>query len=359
MRDLDSVKLTESYLYFFVLLHLLVCLFLEGDLIRDRWDKQPQSTPLLHHFKLVGMKGISESISKLLRKSWNRRSDKSYSVLPCRRFSLPEIKTATNNLDSNLLKGEGAYGYGKVYKGFIDNRTIGIAKRTVNIKSWSGLDGLMKEVVLLCQLRHPNVARLIGYCVEDDDKGFLVFEFIVNGNLGDHLCGTNRHEPLLWKQGLQSCIGVARALHYLHSRVKHSIIHHNVKISNILLDEKLEAKLIDFRDCKMGPPSLSKDLLWIESEEVVGTLGYLDPNCLLNKVLTDKSDVYSFGVVLLQVLCGRKAAERESERDQINRALWPQICIQEGTFSQIIDPYLMGKIAPECFKIHCHFLCAI
>ncbi|XP_030970482.1 receptor-like cytoplasmic kinase 176 [Quercus lobata] len=139
------------------------------------------------------MKVISESISKLLRKSWNRRSDESYSVLPCRRFSLPEIKTATNNLDSNLLKGEGAYGYGKVYEGFIDNRTISVAIRTVNIKSWSGLDGLMKEVVLLCQLSHPNVVRLIGYCVEDDDKGFLVFEFIVNGNLGDHLCGTNHH----------------------------------------------------------------------------------------------------------------------------------------------------------------------
>ena len=77
-------------------------------------------------------------------------------------------------MDSNLLKGEGAYGYGKVYKGFIHNRTISIAKRTENIKSWSDLDGLMKEVVLLCQLCHPNVVRLIGYCVKDDDKGFLV-----------------------------------------------------------------------------------------------------------------------------------------------------------------------------------------
>lgn len=107
-----------------------VCPLLEGDLIHDRWGKQPQSTPLLHHFKLVGMKGISESKSKLLRKSWKRRSEESYSVLPCRRFSLPEIKTATNNLDGNLLIFEGAYGYGKVYKGLIDNHTISVAIRT-------------------------------------------------------------------------------------------------------------------------------------------------------------------------------------------------------------------------------------
>ena len=129
------------------------------------------------------MKGISQSISKL----WKRRSGKtkqSYSVLPCRRFSLAEIKSATNNFDADLLIGEGAFG--RVYKGFIGNRTINVAIKRADFES--SLDKLTNEVVLLCQLHHPNLTCLIGYCL-DEDKGFLVYECIVNGNLGDHLYG--------------------------------------------------------------------------------------------------------------------------------------------------------------------------
>ncbi|KAF3959454.1 hypothetical protein CMV_015737 [Castanea mollissima] len=297
-----------------------------------------------------------EGISKLLRTSGKRRLDKtrqSYSVLPdglCRRFSLADINTATSNFDDDLVIGEGSYG--KVYKGFIDHpTTTSVAIKRVDIKSRQIFDELRTELLLLCQLHHPNLVPLIGYYL-DDQQVILVYEFIPNGTLSkylhfqEHVC-----DPLSWKQRLQICIGVARALHYLHSGVKHSIIHRNVKTSNILLDEKLEPKLINFGDYKMGPPSLSKDLPRMVSE-VVGTVGYLDPEYAMHWELTDKSDVYSFGVVMFRVLCARSAVRRELETDEAHLATWARKCIQEGTIYQIIDPYLKGKIAPECFKIY-------
>nr|POE97626.1 receptor-like protein kinase feronia [Quercus suber] len=151
----------------------------------------------------------------------------------------------------------------RVYKGFIDDCTINVAIEGADFVS--SLDELTNEVVLLCQLRHPNLTCLIGYCLYED-KGFLVYEFIVNGNLGDHLYGTNHDEPLPWKQRLQICIGVACGLHYLQIGLKLNIIHCDVKPRNILLDEKLEAKLIDLGLSKLGPPSLSKALIRVRSE---------------------------------------------------------------------------------------------
>ena len=273
---------------------------MEGDLIRDSQDKQPQSTPLLHHFKLVGMKGISEFISKLLRTSGKRRSDETN--LPCRRFSLAEIKTATNNFDDNLFIGE--WNCRKVYKGFIDDPTITVAiARTV--LWWPN-----RELLLLCQLHHPNLLRLIGYCFDKYER-ITVYEFMVNRNLGDHIYATERHEPLPWKQRLQICIGVARGLHYLHTGLKNTIIHRDVNPSNILLDEKWEAKLGGFEISEMGPPSLSKASINIE--HVAAERLNLENFHANSGGISDKSDVYFFGMVLLEVLCARKPLDASEE----------------------------------------------
>ena len=300
------------------------------------------------------MEGISQAISKLLRRSGKGRSDKKNqyysSDLPeglCRRFSLAEIKKATNYFADDLVIGEG--GFGKVYKGFIDDRGISVAIKRLIISSWQGVGELTNEVVLLCQIRHHNLIPLIGYCI-DEGEGCLVYEFMVNGNLHQHICGTN-HDPLPWKQRLAICIGVARGLHYLHTGLKHTIIHRDVKMSDILLDEKWEAKLADFGLSKMGPPSLSKALIRIESA-VKGSVGYMDPEYFRLKELTDKADVYSFGVVLFELLCVRKAIDPDLQEERVVLIEWASKCKQEGTMNEIIDPYLMGKIAPECFKIY-------
>ena len=300
------------------------------------------------------MEGISQSNSKLLRWSGKGRSDeiKQYysSVLPeglCRRFSLAEIQKATNYFADDLVIGEG--GFGKVYEGFIDDRGISVAIKRLKIGSMQGLPELKNEVLLLCQLRHPNLIPLIGYCI-DEGEGCLVYEFMVNGNLRDHIHGTNL-DPLPWKQRLAICIGVARGLHFLHAGIKHTIIHRDVKMSNILLDEKSEAKLADFGLSKMGSPSLSEALIRIQSL-VKGVYGYLDPEYHRRQELTHKSDVYSFGVVLLELLCGRKVVDDKFGAERWHLVYWARQCKREGTINETIDPYLMGKIAPECFKIY-------
>ena len=134
-------------------------------------------------------------------------------------------------------------------------------------------------------------------------------------------------------------------MYYLHTGLKHTIIHRDVKMINILLDEKLESKLGDFGFSKMGLPSLSKALIRIVSD-VKGSFGYR------RWELTNKSDVYTFSVVLFELLCGRSTLDRNLEAERQNLISWAIQCKQEGTINEIIDPYLMGKIAPECFKIY-------
>ena len=153
---------------------LSVCLILRGDFSVIAGVR---GHSLLHHFKLVGMKGISECISKLLRTFGKRRSDetnRSYSALPCRRFSLTEIKAATNNFDDNLFIG--CCGDWKVYNGFIDDPVRSVAISRVNIESMQGFHEFRTEALVLCQVRHPNLVPFIGYCIAKR-YGFLVYEF--------------------------------------------------------------------------------------------------------------------------------------------------------------------------------------
>ena len=165
-----------------------------------------------------------EGVSKLFRTFWKRSKPKPSSPLPeglCRQFSLAEMKIATNNFNDKLLVGEGDFG--SVYKGSIDDCTR-IVKRLK-------LEDLRNEVVFVCQLHHPNLISLIGYCI-DEGQGCLVYEFMVNGKLAQHiLIWRTDHNPLPWKQRLAICIGIAHGLHYLQTGQKCTIIHNDVRMS--------------------------------------------------------------------------------------------------------------------------------
>ncbi|XP_075665740.1 receptor-like protein kinase FERONIA [Castanea sativa] len=177
-----------------------------------------------------------------------------------------------------------------------DQNSKTVAIKRLKLKLGQGLvyEDLRTKVVLLCQLRHPKLVPLIGYCI-DEGENILVYEFIVNGNLFRKLYYTDHdeHDCPSWKQRLRICIGVARALHYLHTGVKHTIIHGDVKLANILLNEKWKAKLSDFKLSKMVPPGKFQNL----DTTMLGTLGYVDPERHITSGLTDKSDIYSFGVI--------------------------------------------------------------
>ncbi|KAJ4952892.1 hypothetical protein NE237_029724 [Protea cynaroides] len=256
-------------------------------------------------------------------------------------FHLSELRAITQSFSSNFLLGEG--GFGTVHKGYIDDnlrpglKPQAVAVKILDIEGLQGHREWLAEVILLGQLRHPNLVKLIGYCCEEEDR-LLVYEFMPRGSLENHLF-KRISVSLPWGTRIKIAIGAAKGLAFLHGAEK-PVIYRDFKTSNILLDSDFAAKLSDFGLAKMGPEGSNTHV----TTRVMGTYGYAAPEYVTTGHLTTKSDVYSFGVVLLELLTGRRAMDKTRPKGEQNLVDWAKPYLTSSRkIRYVMDPKLSGQ----------------
>uniref|UniRef100_A0A5B7A3W7 non-specific serine/threonine protein kinase n=1 Tax=Davidia involucrata TaxID=16924 RepID=A0A5B7A3W7_DAVIN len=263
-----------------------------------------------------------------------------------RKFTFNELKSATRNFRPDSLLGQG--GFGCVFKGWInENGTapvkpgtgVTVAVKTLNHDGLQGHKEWLAEVNFLGDLLHPNLVKLIGFCIEDDQR-LLVYEFTPRGSLENHIF--RRSLPLPWSIRMKIALGAAKGLAFLHEEAEKPVIYRDFKTSNILLDADYNAKLSDFGLAKDGPEGDKTHV----STRVMGTYGYAAPEYVMTGHLTLKSDVYSFGVVLLEMLSGRRSMDKSRPNGEHNLVEWARPHLGERRrFYRLIDPRLEGRFS--------------
>ncbi|TYG82335.1 hypothetical protein ES288_D01G079700v1 [Gossypium darwinii] len=212
-------------------------------------------------------------------------------------FSFSSVSAATNNFSLSNKLGEG--GFGPVYKGKLLKGNE-VAVKRLSRKSGQGWNELKNEAVLIAKLQHKNLVKLLGCCIEGDEK-ILVYEYLPNKSLDLFLFGTNNIFALAWGTRIRIVDGIAQGLLYLHQFSRLQIIHRDLKASNILLDEDMNPKISDFGMARSFGGTEPR-----ATDRIVGTYGYMAPEYALEGVFSVKSDVFSFGVLLLEILSGMK-----------------------------------------------------
>ncbi|XP_010473989.1 PREDICTED: probable LRR receptor-like serine/threonine-protein kinase At2g28960 isoform X1 [Camelina sativa] len=247
-----------------------------------------------------------------------------------KKFTYSEVVELTEKFKRVL--GEG--GFGVVYHGSLSD-TEPVAVKVLSESSVQGYKEFKAEVELLLRVHHINLVSLVGYCDEGGHLA-LIYEYMANGDLKQHLSGESSGPTLKWASRLKIAIEAAQGLEYLHVGCEPPMVHRDVKSTNILLDDRFEAKLADFGLSRSFSVGAETQVATV----VAGTPGYLDPEYYLTNWLSEKSDVYSFGIVLLEIITNRAVIELTREKAHI--AEWVKILISRGDIEKIVDPNLAG-----------------
>ncbi|KAL6201081.1 hypothetical protein ACLB2K_024796 [Fragaria x ananassa] len=254
--------------------------------------------------------------------------DRSNDDLELPLFDVSSVAAATNNFSDENKLGQG--GFGCVYKGLVEGHLIAVKRLSKN--SGQGTEEFKNEVKLIARLQHRNLVRLLGCCVDVDEK-MLIYEYMENKSLDSFLFDKAKRYLLDWKKRFNIICGIARGLLYLHQDSRFRIIHRDLKASNILLDGELDPKISDFGMARI----FGQDQTEANTKKVVGTYGYMSPEYAMDGLFSIKSDVFSFGVLVLEIVSGQKNRGFYYSNNELNLLGHAWELWNEGRALDIID----------------------
>ncbi|KAK6932441.1 PAN/Apple domain [Dillenia turbinata] len=356
---IDSIDLAEKKEDFFSkegklvipllsvgMVSVLVVTILCSQLIRRRKYKVHQDWG---QHKRVGNILAALRCPKGISTTYNLQEANSHVDLPI--YDLRTITEATNNFSSTNKLGQG--GFGSVYRGQLpDGQEIAVKKLSKD--SGQGPMEFANEMMLIVQLQHRNLVKLLGCCIHKEEK-MLVYEYMPNKSLDTFLFDQSRKLELNWRRRYKIIVGIARGMMYLHQDSRLKIIHRDLKASNVLLDVTLNPKISDFGMAKIFEGEQSQG----NTRRVVGTYGYMSPEYAIFGKFSTKSDVFSFGVLLLEIISGKRNNVDFREDPSLNLIghvwdLW-----REERALEIVEPSLKESLlSNEVLRcVHAGLLC--
>ncbi|KAM0866367.1 hypothetical protein ACQ4PT_042682 [Festuca glaucescens] len=259
-------------------------------------------------------------------------------------LSVQQILRATQNFSHSSKLGEG--GFWTVYRAVLSDGQVVAVKRAKKDQFAVPRDEFINEVKFLSKIDHRNLVRLLGYTDKENER-IIITEYVPNGTLSEHLDGQHGR-TLDFNQRLEIAIDVAHALTYLHLYAEKTIIHRDVKSTNILLTDRYRAKVSDFGLARSEPNDTKKTHI---STKMKGTAGYLDPEYLRTYELTPKSDVFSFGILLVEIISARRPVELKRAAEERITLRWTFKKFNEGNMTEILDPLLEDRVDMEVLEM--------
>ncbi|XP_024988582.1 probable serine/threonine-protein kinase At1g01540 [Cynara cardunculus var. scolymus] len=257
-------------------------------------------------------------------------------------YTLRELEAATNGLSDENVIGEG--GYGIVYSGVLGDDTRVAVKNLLNNRGQAERE-FKVEVDAIGRVRHKNLVRLLGYCVEGAYR-MLVYEYVDNGNLDQWLHGeVGDVSPLTWAIRMNIIMGTAKGLAYLHEGLEPKVVHRDIKSSNILLDRQWNSKVSDFGLAKL----LCSENSYVTTR-VMGTFGYVAPEYACTGMLNEKSDVYSFGILIMEIISGRSPVDYARPQGEVNLVEWLKTMVGNRKSEDVVDPKLPEMPSSKALK---------
>ncbi|KAL0366244.1 UNVERIFIED_CONTAM: putative serine/threonine-protein kinase [Sesamum radiatum] len=253
-----------------------------------------------------------------------------------------ELEESTNGFADENVIGEG--GYGIVYYGVLGDNTKVAVKNLLNNRGQAERE-FKVEVEAIGRVRHKNLVRLLGYCVEGAHR-MLVYEYVDNGNLEQWLHGdVGPCSPLTWDIRMNIILGTAKGLTYLHEGLEPKVVHRDIKSSNILLDRQWNAKVSDFGLAKL----IGSERSYITTR-VMGTFGYVAPEYASTGMLNERSDVYSFGILIMEIITGRNPVDYSRPPGEVNLVDWLKTMVSNRNAEGVLDPKLLEKPSSRALK---------